>query len=838
MTHFIHAMSIAKRLQSNLIVAFIALFILGVSAYSAMQFAIQQSQQLISNETELVEPIADFQRNYSQTVQAMNDTIITMNEAKSKEFNQRIDELHQSLIQLLTQLGAVVEPNSDGKLTMNSEAVVANNRPYVEELFKIDNLLTNIKKSTNSSLFLRNNVLSTFSFGLESNAKKMVRELNSIHQQNKSETLTNHLAEVEKRIGFSQIQAAKMVTTLEGQLIHEIREKGIGDGVEVTIKEIASLAGEDSVKQLEKYREDYLDALNDLRDFIKTISQNNQSLSQLSTEGGQVLLNLSELLQTERSAKYAQIDEELNESQTQLMIIAFIALLLLMTITLVIIQSIKRPLAQMRQSLENMAKTGNLQLNKSVQGKNELSDMEDSLLHAFSAIKSAIDEVTSVSNQLSHGKLTQRMSESYHGDLATLSNHFNNSLNKLENTFAQIHQTTHALLEGQLDYVVEHGAMEGQFKTLVVNLDQAMLTQKNALAEVRHVTHAMRMGDFSQRISMDMPGDLSHLKRYLNEALDLLESAINEKSIMLNHLSAGDFTYHMSGEYTGKLLELKENMGRMTHSIADMLHHVHSASHHAVHGIKEVSAGNQDLSKRVQKQAAALATVNHEMIEMTTSVNDTLSQAQSVADNTEAMRQRSVSGRNLLGELAHSIEQIKQASTQVSDMTNVINSIAFQTNLLALNAAVEAARAGEHGRGFAVVAQEVRALANRTAEASKSIHQVTHQNLVLIEQGLALSQQTVEAFTQNAESVDHIYQMTQKMNASLERQTKGIMDVSRSIDEIDASTQQNAAMVEQIASTSENIINEVLLLEQHVQQFNLPNPSQEQANIPLLTTLH
>jgi methyl-accepting chemotaxis protein len=520
------------------------------------------------------------------------------------------------------------------------------------------------------------------------------------------------------------------------------------------------------------------------------------------------------------------------------MIIAFIALLMLMAITLVIIQSIKRPLAQMRQSLENIAKTGKLQLNKTVQGKNELSDMEDSLLQAFGAIKSAIDEVTLVSNQLSHGKLSQRMSENYGGDLATLSHHFNNSLNKLENTFTQIQQTTQALLEGQLDHLVEHSTMEGQFKTLVVNLDQAMLTQKEALAEVRHVTHAMRMGDFSQRIGIDMPGDLSHLKRYLNEALALLESAINEKSIMLNHLSAGDFTYHMTGEYTGKLLELKENMGRMTHSIADMLHHVHSASHHAVHGIKEVSAGNQDLSKRVQKQAAALATVNHEMVEMTTSVNDTLSQAQSVADNTQAMRQRSVSGRNLLRDLAHSIELIKQASTQVSDMTNVINSIAFQTNLLALNAAVEAARAGEHGRGFAVVAQEVRALANRTAEASKSIHQVTHQNLVLIEHGLDLSQQTVEAFTQNAESIERIFQMTQKMNNSLERQTKGIMDVSHSIDEIDAGTQQNAAMVEQIASTSENIINEVLLLEQHVQQFNLPHTPPHQVSAPKLPMLH
>ena len=836
MTHFFNGMSIAKRLQSNLLLVVVALLIIGISAYNAMQFAIQQSQQLIHNESTLVEPISQFQRNYSHTIQAMNDTIITMSESKSTEFNQRIDQLHQSLVQLLAQLGAVATPNADGKLILNSDAVSAANLPYVNELFKIDTLLTNIKKSTNSSLFLRNNVLSTFSFGLESNAKKMTRELNLMHQQHKSDDVGALLADIEKRIGFSQIQAAKMVTTLDAQLIQEIREKGIGDGVESTIKALATLTGENSIEPLEKHREDYLDALNDLRDFTKTISQNNQTLSHLAAEGGQVLLNLSELLQTERSATYAQIDVSLNDSQNQLLTIAVLALLVLMAITLLIVQSIKTPLSLMRQSLEKIAQTGNLHLHKSVHGNHELSDMEDSLLHAFAAIKSAIDEVTLVSNQLSQGQLKQRMSLNYQGDLATLSHHFNTSLDKLETTFALIQQTSQALLEGQLDHIVEHGLMEGQFKALVENLDQAMLTQKNALAEVRHVTHAMRMGDFSQRISMNMPGDLSHLKRYLNEALELLESAINEKSIMLNHLSAGDFTYHMRGEYTGKLLELKENMGRMTHSIADMLHHVHSASHHAVHGIKEVSAGNQDLSKRVQKQAAALATVNHEMIAMTTSVNDTLSQAQSVADNTQAMRQRSVSGRNLLKQLADSIEQIKQASSQVSDMTNVINSIAFQTNLLALNAAVEAARAGEHGRGFAVVAQEVRALANRTAEASKSIHQVTHQNLVLIEQGLTLSQQTVEAFNKNAESIEHINGMTQKMNSSLERQTKGIMDVGRSIDEIDAGTQQNAAMVEQIASTSENIINEVLMLEQHLEQFNLP--TQTQTHGVLLTTLH
>ena len=414
---------------------------MAVSAYSAMQFAIQQSERLIENENALVEPISQFQRDYTQTIQTMNDTIITMNEDKANTFNQRIDQLNQALLELLTLLGAQVAPNSDGLLEINTDSVNPTNLPYVNELFKIDKVLFDIKKSTNSSLFLRKNMLTTFSFGLESNAKKMTSELSLINQQHKSESLHSLLAEVEKRIGFSQIQAAKMVTTLDGKLINDIREKGIGDGVEATIKEISILVGAENMEQLDTYRVDYLESLADLRDFIKTISQNNQALSDLSSIGGQALLNVSELLQTERSTQYTQIDEALNESQTQLLAVALLALGLLTLITLVITQSIKKPLAQMRNSLELIAKTGNLQLNKSVQGNNELSAMEDSLLHAFNAIKSAIEEVTLVSTELSHGNLSHRMSENYHGDLDRLSKRFNSSLNTLENTFAQIHQT-------------------------------------------------------------------------------------------------------------------------------------------------------------------------------------------------------------------------------------------------------------------------------------------------------------------------------------------------------------------------------------------------------------
>jgi len=810
--------------------------VIGISAYNAMQFAVFKSQQLINNETILVEPIINFQRTYGKTIQTMNDTVISMNEQRAKEFNQEMVELNQSLMSLITQLGATVSPNSDGLLVMNTDSVSENQLPYVTELFKIDQVLFNIKKSTNSSLFLRKNMLSTFSFGLESNAKKMIRELNLINQQHKSANLPTLIAEVEKRIGFSQIQSAKMVISLDSQLINDIREKGIGSGVEPTIQLIAEITGDMSIKQLEKHREDYLESLDDLRDFTKTITNNNQSLSQLSANGNQILQNVSELLQDDRSSSYTEINSELNESMTLMLMINLVAIVLLFLIAALIIKSIKDPLEKMRHSLEIVATTGNLSLNKSVSGRNELSEMENSLYLAFNSIKSAIDEVSTVTNQLSHGQFTQRMSEDYLGDLAKLSYYINNSLSKLETAFAQ---TSQALLEGKMDQADGIDVMEGQFKILFDNLEQATTTQKKALDAVRQVTNAMTLGDFSQRITLELSGDLNLLKRYLNEALDQLETSINQKSVMLDHLGSGDFTYQMTGEFSGKLLELKVSIEGMSHKIATILSHVHQASIQAANGIQEVSTGNQELSLRVQNQAAALSSVNQEMTEMSASVSDILAQAQSVAASTNTMRSNSLNGQALLKQVADSIQQIKKASSEVKDMTQVINSIAFQTNLLALNAAVESARAGEHGRGFAVVAQEVRALANRTAETSKSIQTVTDENLKLIDHGLQLSQKTVSAFSHNAESIDHIYDMTQKMNTSLSRQTQGIKDVGRSIDDIDASTQQSAAMVEEIASTSENIMNEVLLLEKHVKQFNLPKPLQnDDRSLRLLTKVH
>jgi methyl-accepting chemotaxis protein len=334
-----------------------------------------------------------------------------------------------------------------------------------------------------------------------------------------------------------------------------------------------------------------------------------------------------------------------------------------------------------------------------------------------------------------------------------------------------------------------------------------------------------------------MPGDLHNLKRYLNEALNRLEDSINQKALALQHFSMGDFSYVMPGEYAGKLLDLKQNMGKMAESVSTMLSDVQLATNHAVHGIKEISSGNQDLNKRVQKQAVALAQTTQHMQAMSDSVQDTLTQSRAVSHNTEQMRDKSRSGIEIVNQMLHAMEQIQEASQSVSSMTEVINGISFQTNLLALNAAVEAARAGEAGRGFAVVAGEVRALAQKTAEASKDIQLVTETNLQRISDGLRLSQATHDVFSQSVEAIERIFSMTDKMNQALNRQSEGILEVSRALEDIDASTQQNASMVEQIASTSDSIISEVLMLETRMEKFQLlagKTPSANDLLVPML----
>jgi len=186
----------------------------------------------------------------------------------------------------------------------------------------------------------------------------------------------------------------------------------------------------------------------------------------------------------------------------------------------------------------------------------------------------------------------------------------------------------------------------------------------------------------------------------------------------------------------------------------------------------------------------------------------------------DMVRMAHMSGEAAL-ELVKAMGEISSASKKIGDIITTVNEVAFQTNLLALNAAVEAARAGEHGKGFAVVAEEVRALAQRSADASRQIKTLIEDTVDKIGAGDAMVRKTGESLDQIIKQIQELSQVMEEIAAASNEQAGGIDELNRAIVQIDGSTQQNASTVEELASTSDNLNNEARELADTVARFTV-----------------
>lgn len=210
MLNFLSKTSINKRLQLSMLLSLLMLALVAFSGWQSMTLALDNAKQLNTEEINLVQPTSIFHRDYIITLQSMNDYIITMNEDSGSKFEQQITTLQDNLKILLTGLGADVEKSGDGFLILKSVGTKHDTQD-IEDLFILDNTLINIKKSTNSSIFLRKNMIHNFGFGLENNAKRMAKDILELRQHNSTPSVQNLLNTFEKYVAFSQQQAAKMV---------------------------------------------------------------------------------------------------------------------------------------------------------------------------------------------------------------------------------------------------------------------------------------------------------------------------------------------------------------------------------------------------------------------------------------------------------------------------------------------------------------------------------------------------------------------------------------------------------------------------------------------------
>jgi methyl-accepting chemotaxis protein len=265
------------------------------------------------------------------------------------------------------------------------------------------------------------------------------------------------------------------------------------------------------------------------------------------------------------------------------------------------------------------------------------------------------------------------------------------------------------------------------------------------------------------------------------------------------------------------------SMAQMQAQLAALIQSVKQAADGILVGTAEIATGSMDLSMRTEQQASALEETAASMTELSSTVKENAESANEA--NQLAMNASTVAirGGDVVNEVVQTMKGINDASRKISDIISVIDGIAFQTNILALNAAVEAARAGEQGRGFAVVASEVRSLAGRSADAAKEIKGLISASVTRVEHGSALVDKAGTTMVEVVQSIGRVADIMARINAASSEQALGVAQVGEAVTQMDQTTQQNAALVEQMAASAASLRDLANQQVSAVAVFTLPN---------------
>ena len=289
----------------------------------------------------------------------------------------------------------------------------------------------------------------------------------------------------------------------------------------------------------------------------------------------------------------------------------------------------------------------------------------------------------------------------------------------------------------------------------------------------------------------------------------------------LDRLARGDLAGRLNVEVKPEFQKLKDDFNNAASILEQAMTRVAEATDGIRSGADEISSAADDLSRRTEQQAASLEETAAALDEITSTIRrsaDGAKQAQDVVAGAKAEAEKS---GVVVDQAVAAMGEIETSSREIGNIIGVIDEIAFQTNLLALNAGVEAARAGEAGRGFAVVAQEVRALAQRSAEAAKEIKTLIGASTRQVGAGVELVGQTGEALRGIVSKVAEIDDLIVQISSSAQQQAQGLNEVNTAVNQMDQVTQQNAAMVEQTTAATHSLKGQTAELIKQVSAFTI-----------------
>lgn len=507
-------------------------------------------------------------------------------------------------------------------------------------------------------------------------------------------------------------------------------------------------------------------------------------------------------------------------SLLQLLVLGGVALLAGIGASVMIGRSLTGPLARAVNLAERLSK-GQLDQEFRLGGRDELTQLGEAMASVRQSVQAAIGAQLQMAEQHEAGAIRYRMDASaFPGDFGRMvqaTNSLVESHVQVELLMAEVMQryAIGDLSRDLPDYPGEKGTLT---RTLAAVKQSLMAIN----AQIDELARAARAGDFSMRGDAGaFQYQFKTMVEHLNGMMASSQASIADVSDVLRAISHGDLTARMEGEYEGVFARMRDDANTTTAQLTGIVRGIQVAADSINNAAQELAAGNNDLSRRTEQQAANLEEAAASMEELTSTVRQNAELARQADSEAHAAGAAVRETEQAMAQMASVMGEIDQSSARISEISTVIDGIAFQTNILALNAAVEAARAGEQGRGFAVVASEVRTLAQRAGVAAKEIKELIEDAAAKVKSGLAVTVESEAAIARVAQASSRTTQLMSDIAAASKEQAAGIEQVNQVVVQMDQVTQQNAALVEEATAASRALEEQAHALTTSVSVFKM-----------------
>ncbi|RLM23463.1 chemotaxis protein [Brenneria alni] len=404
---------------------------------------------------------------------------------------------------------------------------------------------------------------------------------------------------------------------------------------------------------------------------------------------------------------------------------------------------------------------------------------------------------------------------------------YQNLSNEQQAILAPVRSTLETYEERAMAYMPAYQEEQAQAKQMIASADALNATIQSLLHDQLELTQQdIRSSEIQMVVTALITLILGIMVSwYISRQIT---TPLSNTLDMAERIATGDLTMTVNTARRDELGQLIRAMAKMNANLHNMIDDIRVGVSQIFTASGEIVAGNTDLSSRTEQQAAAVEQTAASMEQLTATVKQNADNAHHANTLVISATQTAKQGGEQVNNVVKTMNDIEHSSKRIAEITSVINGIAFQTNILALNAAVEAARAGEQGRGFAVVAGEVRNLAQRSSQAAKEIEGLIAETVSQIGRGATLVGNAGKTINDVVTSVTQIHDIMGEITTASDEQSRGIAQVNQAIVEMDSTTQQNAALVEESSAAADSLEEQATLLKQAVSVFRLAN-SQDDA---------